>query len=137
MIDTKTCPFCNPPGSKHFVTMNFDLTQHWVSCDHCGATSGKRYTELAALEAWNTRKEETISNTIAANIIAAIIRLEQEAKLLKTSPVYPERTLKQAISMLWRTSPSGTRYLASPGNWTPEEMQAYDVIRRILESEDK
>lgn len=56
--ELKPCPFCGGKARLRSGTI-VTLPMHQVYCLSCGAGCGHRYTEAEAIEAWNTRYEET------------------------------------------------------------------------------
>ena len=56
MTELLPCPFCG--GEAEEAEMPRAMIA-WVYCPRCGAASGYRDTEEAAIEAWNTRSAGT------------------------------------------------------------------------------
>lgn len=60
VADLKECPFCkNKRGNKIkklVINAQFDVVEHRVECNKCGALGGKAFTPEKAISLWNTRE---------------------------------------------------------------------------------
>ena len=69
--ELKTCPFCGGRGA--FIQIA--LSEAWVSCKGCNASSRITSGPISASDAWNTRAESAE--------IAALLAVAEAVKLLR------------------------------------------------------